>query len=195
MPWTPKQIKLAGMAASAAGWDSGRRYLALRHAGCPVYAAQDRPSAKHPRNSQDSFEAYMALAEECAESIGARVPRPFYGTWHAASRRMTDRIAPKIRQVESELVERVPKVYPRGFLPGFIARMTKHDSETLRSPLAGPPRRVEDLDAGQAYRVLEGLKAWGARELRRVGLEPVCFRASGDKPAARPARRSPEPAR
>ncbi|MCB9902539.1 MAG: hypothetical protein H6826_14435 [Planctomycetes bacterium] len=182
--WSAAQIKLAGMAAGAAGWNDGQRYLALRYAGCPVYAKTDRPSARHPRNSQDSFEAYMALAEERALELGVAFPRPRRGTWYEASRKAASRLHRKISQVAGELEDRVPDKFHRGFLIGFLRRMTAGDPKTLRSSIAGEIQCVEDLDAGQSYRVLEGLKAWGGRELSARGLTPTSFRCAGQRRGA-----------
>jgi len=177
MTLSAKQIRIAGMAARSAGWDDGRRYLALRHAGCPE-TATGQPSARNGRNTQRSFEIYMALAETSALIEGDRIPGPRAGgTWRDAASRASSRMTRMIRNIESECIERLPYVFHRGFLPGFIARMTSSDEEEF-SCLGASPVTVDDLDGGQAHRVLEGLKAWTLRELRRRGLRPRSFRES-----------------
>lgn len=174
--WSRAQQVLAHRAAAAAGWNATQRYIAMTHCGCPKDAGLGRPSATHRRNSRWSWECYMALAEASAKGRGAGqlMPPTLSGcSWHEAAERQRRHVADKIERVAAELTEAVPDVFAAGFLAGFIARMTARDDASLT--FGREARCLDDLDDGQRYRVLEGLKAWGGRELARRGLRPLTF--------------------
>lgn len=174
--WSRSQRIHALRAAVAAGWNDRQRYMAMRHAGCPDDRAINRPTISNPRNSQDAFEAFMAIAEASALSIGngAKMPRPARGgLWRDAAAQRADRTRRLIESIAREASERMPIIFKPGFLPGFIERQTKNDPPEFT--LGGLPRTARDLDEGQAYRVLEGLRAWVGRQFVRADIVPHSF--------------------
>ncbi len=194
MPWSVKQQKLAMIAARGAGWNEEQRYIAMRHVGMPQgrTPAGDRPSVHHPRNDHRHFERYMALAESCALSRGEgdAFPRAAGGRlWRDAAAERTDRVVRLIKRIEAEAVERLPMKFAPGFVHGLILRVCGRDE--IRQPHIDVVGVLADLDDGQAYRVLEAMKAWVGRELGARGMEPRTFvwtplapRAEGEELAA-----------
>jgi hypothetical protein len=189
MTWSPSQQKLAVKAASLAGWTDAQRYLAMRHVGCPCAAAgappgrasrPAQPSVKHPGNTQDHYELYMAIAESSAAARGtaAKFPRPAASngaeSWTELTQRRTARTIAAIERIAAEAMQRLPDVFRPGFLAGFIQRMTMND----RPELCGGgmvPLSLPDCDEAQLYRIHEGLKAWAGREFLARDQRPGTF--------------------
>lgn len=191
MAWSDSQLRTFLRAANAAGWNNQQRYVAMKHVGCAL-TAEGRPSAKHPRNTQGQFELVMALAESGARAAGnGKVfPRPKNGaSWAEVARNATDRMVRLVESIAGEAERRLPEKFSRGFLVGFIDRMTRDDDMTFYAFMR-PLRLIRECDEGQTYRVLEGLKAWVGRELRAEGLTPESFKPhTGGRPRQRPPRR------
>lgn len=162
MGWSKRQIQIAAMAARAAGWSDAQRRIALRGAGCPV-GAGGAVSSRDPRNRQDHYELYMAIAEAAAAQRGESVAPPAGArSWRTLTSASAARMRWRIRGVAHDAQLRRPDVFRPGFLRGFVRRMTERDA-----PPAGAA--TDDLDRCnecQVYRILEGLKAWTARECR-----------------------------
>lgn len=179
MTWSAKQQRLSVIAANRARWNDQQRYMAMRFVGCPVDKAKDRPSVKHPRNDNDHFRLYMALAESHAgmHSVG-EFPQPGRGqTWQQVA---ADRAAPMRRMVEAiaaEAVRRIPDIYSPDFLAGFIDRMTRNDPDEFAG-CTGRPTCPAECEEGQLYRVLEGLKAWVGRAMLKRDMRPESFTIS-----------------
>lgn len=180
MSWSKAQQVRLFRASAAAGWTEQQRYMAMRYAGCPSRKG-GRPSAKAPGNSQRHFELVMALAERSARARGAHVEPPrgarswddLVGddAYFARQRRLA-------RSIEAELIDRVPEVFAPGFLAGFIRRMTRSDDARRAGLLVGElADRLDECDGVQLFNVIEGLKAWGGRELLMRGLRPHGFEA------------------
>lgn len=170
MTWSTTQQRIAVMASRSAGWTDEQRYMAMRYVGCP--SSSGGPSVKSPGNTNRHFELYMAIAESHAKMIGNTI-RPPKGqqSWHAAaggasSRGRTVHLA---NGIAAEAERRLPAVYQPGFLGGFITRMTMNDPAEFAGA-ALRPRTIEDCDDAQAYRIIEGLKAWVSREMLKRDL-------------------------
>jgi hypothetical protein len=164
-------------ACAIAGWTDPQRYIVMRHCGCPLDGKTRKPSVGHARNDDRMFERCMAVAERHAAGIGRTVdpPRGAPGgrrTWSDAAARSNARMVEKINAIADELVRRVASKFDPGFLPGYIERMTRHDAGVTLAPA---PRTLEHCDEGQLYRILEGLKAWGGREMLDRGITPTTF--------------------
>lgn len=175
--WSQSQRRIFIMASNAAGWNAQQRYLAMHHVGCPL-TDDNRPSVKHPRNSQRQFELIMAIAEGHAalREMDGKIPRPAsHDCWRDVVESSRDRQISLLRKIHSEAIDGAPDKFQVGTLNGFIQRMTKKDD-----PMFGvdPPTRPEECDDGQLYRVIEGYKAWAGRELIDHGVMPRCFRVS-----------------
>lgn len=172
MTWSrPQQIMLA-KAAAAAGWNDRQRYLAMRHCGCPLRGG--RPSMAHPGNTQASFELVMALAEAAAGERGERVPQARDGKpWRSHVGRHTQRLERLAREIALEAVTRLPLVFNVGLTRYTIEHTTRDDEAEFR--LHCSPERLDQLDGGQLYRVVESLKAHVGRRFVEAGLVPRSF--------------------
>lgn len=174
--WTERQRKLALIASNVAGWDDAHRYLVLRHVGCADAGAKRRPSISHPRNTQDQFEAYMAIAESAALTRGRGDDFPTCGGKHAFWRDAAAdgrwRVRRKIAAIAGEAEEHLGDLKP-GWLAGFCKRQTLNDDPRVCAVVACED--LDLLDEGQCYRVLEGLKVWIGRELHKRGIRPKSF--------------------
>lgn len=177
MSWTKKQIMRFHIACGLAGWNDQQRYVAMKHVGCPLMHSEKRPSVSHSRNSQWSYDLIMALAESHAASRGAdmsRFPQPAHGTWREISGQKAERMARFVEAIAGEAKEKLPEKFLPNFLGGFVMRMTEKDTGEFSSQTSRP-QSLRECDEGQLYRILEGLKAWVAREFHRVGREPSTF--------------------
>lgn len=177
MAWTKPQrgCFMRACGPGGAGWTDSQRYIAMRHCGCPLDAKTRKPSVGHARNDDRMFERCMALAERHAAGLGRTVDPPRGGngrSWSDAAARSNARMVEKITAIADELVRRVAAKFDPGFLPGYIERMTKNDSAITLAPT---PRSLDACDEGQLYRILEGLKAWGGREMLDRGITPSTF--------------------
>lgn len=176
MAWTKNQQIAAVIAARLAGWPDERRYIAMHHVGCPLDPRTKRPSVHHPHNDHRAFERLMALAESCALSRGEgdNFPRPQSGGfWRDAAASTTDRVVRLIKQIEAEALERCPEKFAPGFMAAFILRQCGRD-QFLQHGI-DMPGTLADLDDGQAYRVLEGLKHWVGHYMHGRGMLPKSF--------------------
>ncbi|MBL0920721.1 MAG: hypothetical protein IBJ10_01190 [Phycisphaerales bacterium] len=181
--WSKSQTIMLLRAATCAGWNDAQRHIAMRHAGCPN-DEKDKPSVKHPRNTQAQFEIVMALAEAQAAERHAldKFPLPNQkGVQHgvrgwrdvaAAGRSRSLRFA---EAIWAEAAERIPEIFGKpSALRGFIARQTRNDPPSIT--LGREAEWLGDLDEGQLYRVTEGLRAWVGREFLVRDIEPKSFR-------------------
>lgn len=186
MSWTKRQITRFHIACGLAGWNAQQRYVAMAHVGCPLTHAENRPSVSHIRNSQDSYELVMALAESHAASRGANMrkfPQPAQGTWREKSAAKAERTMRLIEAIAFEAVTELPEKFLPNFLSGFVQRMTTKDHGEFSSNTSRP-ESVRDCDEGQLYRILEGLKEWVGREFDRVDRLPSSFSRNGQRRVA-----------
>lgn len=172
MAWTDKQRTLFMIAARAAGWNTDQRYIAMRHCGCPLTAGA--PSVNHPRNDHTAFERCMALAESCAGQRGERIQPPRgKRSWREAEASQGDRLRRLAMAIVTEAVDLLPTHFDARLLDHTIQHICGRDAVwTVRSD---GPIRLESLDAGQLYRVVEGLKARIGRMLLERGITPRSF--------------------
>lgn len=172
MSWSPLQRVVFLRACADAGWNDARRYLAMRHAGCPQ-TAERRPSVKHARNSQGMFEACMVLAEACAGAAGRSV-RPPNGhvSWREAAASGRQRLANLARCIAAEAVERMPETFDAGLLGYAVSHTTVGDDPEL-CPIR--PVSIEECDAGQLVRVVELLRAFVGRRFAAACVRPRTF--------------------
>ena len=184
MAWTPQQIKLHHIAAKAAGWDTARRSLVLRHVG--AVDRDGRGSSRARANTQAQFEHYMAIAEHAAHAAGNGDEFPPADrlnrrrTWAEASLSATTRAQRLITVIAAEAIERLPGTFHDAFLRAFVLRMTGGDEPSLCGGSGGAhPTRLDECDEAQTYRILEGLKAWVGREFGRAGIKPTSFKSWG----------------
>lgn len=174
MTWSSTQQRMAVMAARSAGWTDEQRYMAMRYVGCPT--ADGSPSVKSPGNTNRHFELYMAIAEGHARMIGNAVRSPKgQESWHAAASSSRTRTLHLAKGIAAEAQRRIPEVFAEGFLSGFVKRMTANDPAEFAGA-ALQPRSIDDCDDAQTYRIIEGLKAWVAREMLKRDLFPESFR-------------------
>lgn len=178
MGWSRAQQIMLHRAASAADWNDRQRYMAMRHAGCPIDRAKQRPSITHPRNTQRQFELTMSIAEGHAwmhEADLEDFPRPRWGdTWAARAGASNGRLDRKIRAIWAEAADRLPETFDRAGLDGFVQRMTKDHDESLA--FQPRPRSLEHVaDPATLDKILEGLKAWAGREFLKRDMRPATF--------------------
>lgn len=183
MPWTARQRTIFHAAANLAGWPDERRYIAMKHVGCPL--KDGRPSVTHPKNTLTMFDRCMALAEADA-AVRGKVVRPpgRYKSWREAERHECDRVQRLVLAIVEEAKSLLPAVFdppieegatvaPPGLLDGTVRHVCGNDDREFL-PIDGVPR-FETLDAGQLYRVVESLKARVGRELLERGMTPRSF--------------------
>lgn len=176
MAWTKTQRNCFMRACALAGFTDAQRYIAMRHCGCPLDPKTKRPSVTHNGNDHRAFERCMALAERHAAGRGAFVDPPRgQSSWSECAMKANARTIHAIEAIAEELERRCASKFATGFLAGFIERMTKDDGAITMRPGAGTPRTLAECDEGQLYRIFEGLKAWGGRELIDRGIRPVSF--------------------
>ncbi|RMH42241.1 MAG: hypothetical protein D6688_10405 [Alphaproteobacteria bacterium] len=141
MPWKPKQVRLAAIAARHAGWNDQQRRMVLSSLGGRAVHG-GRLTSRSPRLNQDDFEQYMATAEAAA---GGVLPGWRMGYWHDKARSVIQ----KQRHRIMELADRLQISEP--YLNGVIDRATGGRAASLR-----------DLDAlndrAAAAKVIEALK-------------------------------------
>jgi len=102
MPWTPKQIKLAGMAARSAGWCDGDEQnlrTVLRWFGNRAVQG-GKLTRKSPKLNNDDFEFYMSIAEAAA---GGVLPGWKPGHWRNKAGQVIHRQRDKILGLLAEL--------------------------------------------------------------------------------------------
>jgi hypothetical protein len=190
MSWSKPQQLLAVKAATLAGWNDAQRYMAMRHAGCPITSTgrsgglskaspsgASKPSVKHPGNNQDHYELYMAIAESAARQAGKGhlFPAPANAeSWGELARRRLTRTVHAIERIAGEAMSRLPDVFLPNFLTGFVQRMTMNDCQQFcgASPV---PLTLAECDEAQLYRIHEGLKAWAGREFLARDQRPGTF--------------------
>lgn len=179
MAWSTIQQRMFVAAAGRAQMNDAQRYIALAHVGCRSAKRRDgrvRPSVKELANTQAQFELAMAICEAHAAERGATVPPPStksaHATWADASRDLGSRVRDLCIALWDGAVEAMPRKFAAGGLDGFVQRQTMHDSTSFGAP-GVRPTTIHGCDEGQAYRVLEGLKAWIARERKAHGLAPL----------------------
>jgi len=186
--WSPAQIKLAGMGSSAAKWNDAQRYIALRNCGCPKMEIDGelRVSARNTKNSQRSFEQYMALAEMSANALGNRMPKPSMGTGHRSWAEVCaaecDRSIALIFKIASEACARVPGKFhdASGLVAGLVRRITENDGtdgDTRCVYFTGVIEEIHACSPDQVRRVLEALRAWVGRVMHECGVRPISFDA------------------
>lgn len=178
MAWSKSQIILLHRAAKAAGWNDARRYLAMKHAGCPSAAGSSRPSVNHPRNDNRAFERVMELAESCAGQRGEVVPPPAeHRSWREAVRRQGDQLRELARKIVAEAERRLPVRFADAhLLERTISHVCGHDHPSgFGLGLDSRDLGIEHLDPSQLYRVVESLKAHVGRVLVEAGITPSSF--------------------
>lgn len=172
--WSDLQRKLFLRACSAAGWNDAQRYIAMRHAGCPLDAKAERPSVKHPRNTNGQFEQLMALAEAHAAMRGRDVPRPReHASWRVAADFGRRRLEGVARAIIAEASTRIPEVFDAGLERYIVEHTTASDDGALAG--VRDPATLAECDGGQLHRVVEALRAYAGREFARRGLSPRNF--------------------
>lgn len=172
MTWSMPQRTLFLRACSAAGWNDEQRYVAMRHAGCPL--RDGRPTLKHAGNGQAAFEAVMALAEAQAAMEGRSVPSPRGGgTWRDRSATSRRGLEGKARQIAAEAIRRAPGKFDDGLLDYAVRHVTGGDSADL--PVLARPATLAECDEGQMLRVVEALRAMVGRVFGECGLVPQSF--------------------
>ena len=182
MTWSKAQRTCFLVACSAAGWNDQQRYMAMRHAGCPLDSRRRRPSMTHPFNDRRAFVLCMELAERSASAEGRKV-RPPRGdgsagaarTWSEEAARERRGWEIKAKSIIVEASRRLPEVFDDGLLTYAIKHTRGDDAREL--PINADPRTLAELDAGQLYRVVELLRAYVGRELLARGLTPQSFTA------------------
>lgn len=173
MSWTQHQIRAAHIAAHRAQWSPEQRRVVLRHLG----ATGAQPSSKEKSLTQHAFEAYMAIAEASAAEHGAQVKPPQGAEcWSDKARAGASALHRQIRAMCDEATRIMPSVFATGFAAGYCVRMTQGDDPSLCACV--PARSIDELDVGQAHRVIEGLRVWITREFGRIGQEPRTFRGT-----------------
>lgn len=202
MGWSDAQRAMLFKAVAAAGWNDQQRYIAMRHAGCPCSEADGgsardrRPSVANPRNTHRQFEIVMSLAEASARGRGAGKLMPGPGkphaSWADAATFSASREQRLIEAIWREAMTRAPAVFQAGGLIGFIERMTARDETAVT--LGRLPTTTRELDPGQTYRVLEGLKAWVGRVFAERGITPQSFTPHAPHRRPRTDTREQEPA-
>lgn len=177
MAWTHKQRTLFLMAAKAAGWNDDQRYIAMRHCGCPLKAGT--PSVTHPRNDNAAYERCMALAESCAGQRGEHVPPPRgKRSWREAETNQSSRLKRFAGAICGEAERVLPAHFDRGLLGATMQHVCGSDTWSRSVHWAtslGRELSLDDLDAGQLYRVVESLKAHVGRVFLEHGLTPQSF--------------------
>jgi hypothetical protein len=172
--WTERQRKCAISAASKAGWNDQQRYIAMRHAGCKP-SATGQISLANPSNPHGAFEQYMAIAESAAAERGEHIyPPTGKPSWNAVASGQRTRTIRLIESIYAEAQSKLSRKFHEGGLPGFVSRMTRNDTSVCGVKLW--TNELEHCDSAQLYRILEGLKAWVAREMIEHGLAPSSFK-------------------
>lgn len=174
MSWSQPQRTLFLRACTAAGWSPEQRYLAMKHAGCPIDGQAKRPSVKHARNSQASFEAVMALAEASAAIEGRSVPTPRNGgTWRDKSEGSRRTLLAKAKRIAAEAVRKCPGQFDDDLLTYAARHVTQGDSTEL--PVGGYAYSIDLCDEGQLVRVVELLRAMVGRAFVQAGCTAESF--------------------
>ena len=173
MAWTQKQQRCAIAASGKAGWNDMQRYIAMRHAGC-AKTQSGQVSLKNPKNPHKAFEQYMAIAESAAALNGQQIyPPNGKESWSAVVDAESSRTLRLIESIWAEGCKKLNRKFIEGGLEGFVERMTKLDTTTCGMPLVTD--NLNHCDSAQLYRILEGLKAWVAREFVEHGIAPTTF--------------------
>lgn len=173
MAWTDRQQRCAIAAASKAGWNDMQRYIAMRHAGC-AKTQSGQVSLKNPKNPHKAFEQYMAIAESAAALNGQEIyPPKGKASWSAVVEGESSRTLRLIESIWAEGCTKLNRKFVKGGLEGFVERMTSKDLTPCGMPLA--TNTLGHCDSAQLYRILEGLKAWVAREFVEHGIAPTTF--------------------
>lgn len=148
MAWTNQQKKVAAMAARAAKLSDEHRRLILQQLPRAIHGG--RPTSTSPRLSNGDFEIYMSQIEHFA---GGQILGYDRNHWHRMVTSQLDRTRHRIREMAEPIVE-------AGHLnmEGFIRRMTGGDKNEL-----------EQLDAAEIYKVIEGIKGIAKRLGVRTG--------------------------
>jgi hypothetical protein len=173
MAWTKPQRNCFMRACAIAAFTDEQRYIVMRHCGCPLDAKTKRPSIAHHGNDHRAFERCMAVAERHAAGRCAFVDPPRgQSSWSDSALKHNARTVRAIANVAAELERRIASKFSPGFLFGFIERQTFNDGAVTLRPT---PKTLSECDEGQLYRIFEGLKAWGGREMIDRGLRPESF--------------------
>lgn len=171
--WTDAQKRCAITASGKAGFNDQQRYMAMLHAGCPK-SASGQVSMSNPKNPHAAFEQFMAIAESAAAQRGQHIyPPKGKRSWAEVADSNRSRQIKLIESIWDEARHHLGAKFHADGLDGFVQRMTSKDTTAFGNPL--PPRTLEQCDAAQVYRILEGLKGWVGREFSERGIEPGSF--------------------
>lgn len=184
--WSQAQRTTFLRACSAAGFNDAQRYIVMRHCGCPNQAAKQgggrdqggglsspRPSIKHPRNTNAMFAAAMAIAEAQARQRGREVrpPREFT-SWREAALSSRQQLVNKARCIIAEARERMPAWFDEGLERYIVEHTTAGDDGEL---VMVAPKSLDEVDGGQAHRIVEALRAFVGRKFAEAGITPRTF--------------------
>jgi hypothetical protein len=150
--WTRDQVRSAGIAARAAGWNEGRLRMVLGWFGNRAMHA-GKLTRTSPNLNNDDFEFYMAVAEADA---GGTLPPKKTGYWKAQADKVVTRQRRKIESLAAALGG-----LSEAYLNGVIEKAT-----------GGRAKCIDDVDQlndrAQASKVIEALKAQAKRRTRSV---------------------------
>lgn len=152
MPWTNAQKALANIARRELRWENPQYRLVLQNvAGIRSYCGS--VSSTNPSADNAGFERFMAFCETC----GFVDSKNGQGYWTRMAAKQRQRIIYKIVEVADR--GRRSKLISADGLPGYVERMT------AKRPLeqGGPTRELENCDAIDLFKILEGLKKWISR--------------------------------
>jgi hypothetical protein len=170
--WSDSQRLTFLRACSAAGLNDAQRYILMHHCGCPSQA-EGRPSIKHARNTNTMFAAAMAIAEAQARQRGREIrpPREF-ASWREAALSSRMQLVNKARCIITEARERMPAWFDEGLERYIVEHTTAGDDGEL---VTVAPKSLDEVDGGQAHRVVEALRAFVGRKFAQGGYTPRTF--------------------
>lgn len=167
MAWTDLQKQIAVRACSAAGLTDERRKLILRQLWRSMFDRQGKaiaePSSTSLKLNNSDFEHFMAIVERFSggqvKTIDSRTGQPSFslGYWQRKAADDLARMRGFVRKIETTLV---------------LERIFEEESSLLgwiKSRVCdGQAKALDDLDFGELYALIEGLKAFALRH----GIKP-----------------------
>lgn len=171
--WTRKQQQMVHAATRKAGWDSGERYLVMRHCGCLVDPDRGQPSVKHPRNTQRQFQMLMSFIEPVAAQLGDPIHPPAeHESWTACVNDQGARLRHRIMGLCEEAHRKIPSLYDEQLACVAVRHCADHDTVGF---LPSQPERLDQCDLPTLIRVYECLRAWVGREFAVRAIKPRTF--------------------
>lgn len=171
--WSSKQQQMVHTATRKAGWDSGERYLVMRHCGCPVDPKTKQPSVKHPDNTHEQFRLLMSFIEPVAAQRGDPIfPPRDHESWMACVNDAAAKLRWRIGGLCDEAVRVLPHLFDDGLAEHAVRHCAKHDTVGF---LPAQPDTLEQCDMPTLIRVYECLRAWVGREFAKAGKKPRTF--------------------